>query len=315
METYRFAGAGVVDRGLDLADAVRPRVELLAHAVGSALARLVELLQQSGRAVGVDEVVQARLADGVANAGLGGEVADHHLRHAAVGPDERRGVPLQPVAAHEAHGRYQQTLAEEVARGGVARARGDSADVGRVADTGGECDEGAVPEDGGHHDHVVGVGAAAVVRVTREESVALTHVGRSVEVEQSVDGRGQPAHVARMGAARDEASGRVHEPAAEVVGLADDGGEAGTEDGVLHLADDAVEAGAHHLEGDDVERGVGHALCTLTPTLSQGETGRSQCGAHDTRYRRERVREPGGFRYTGRWAEAGRPFPPRGAFV
>ena len=30
-------------------------------------------------------------------------------------------------------------------------------------------------------------------------------------------------------------------------------------DGVLHLADDAVEACAHHLEGDAVERGVGHA--------------------------------------------------------
>ena len=145
--------------------------------MGSALARLVELLQQSGRAIGVDEVVQARLADGVADAGLGSEVADHHLRHAAVGPDECRGVLLQPVVAHEAHGRYQQTLAEEVARGGVARARGDSADVGRVADAGGERDERAVPEDGGHHDHVVGVGAAAVVRVTREESVALAHVG------------------------------------------------------------------------------------------------------------------------------------------
>ena len=252
-----------------------------------ALARLVELLQQSGRAVGVDKVVQARLADDVADARLGSEVADHHLRHAAVGPDERRGVLLQPVVAHEAHGRYQQALAKEVARGGVAGACGDASDVRRVADACGERDERAVPEDGGHHDHVVGVGATAVVRVTREEGVALAHVCGRVEVEESVDGSGEAAHVSGVGAARDEASGGVHEPAAEVVGLADDGGEAGAEDGVLHLADDAVEACAHHLEGDDVERGVGHALCTLTPTLSPGETGRSQCGAHDTRFRRE----------------------------
>ena len=278
MHAHRLAGAGVVDHRLDLADAVGPGVELLADAVGGALARLLELLQERGRPVAPDQVVQARLADGVADARLRGEVADHHLRHAAVGADERRGVLLQPVVAHVAHRRDLQALAEEVARGCVARARGHAADVGRVPDARGERDEPAVCEDRRHHDHVVRVRAAAVVRVAREVGVALAHVGGGVELEEAVDAGGQTAHVAGVGAARDEASGCVEQPAAEVVGLADDGGEARAEHGVLHLADDAVEACAHHLEGDDVERGAGH-------------------GAHDTP-----------FRVYWAWAEALGPF-------
>ena len=196
MHADGLAGAGVVDHGLDLADAVGPRRELLADAVGGALARLLELLEQCVRTVRADEVVQAGLADGMADTGLGGEVADHHLGDAAVGADEGGGVLLEAVVAHVAHGRNLEALAEEVAGGGVARTRGDASDVRRVADAGGERDEVSFPEDGRHDDHVVSVGAAAVVRVAGEIGVALAHVGRGVEVEEAVNAGREATHVA-----------------------------------------------------------------------------------------------------------------------
>ena len=183
-----------------------------------------------------------------------------------------------------------------------------------MADACGESDELAIGEDGRHHDHVVGVWTAAVVRVAGEERIALAHVGRRMELEETLDGRGQTAHVPRMRPARDEPPCSVEQSAAEVMGLAHDGGEARAEDGVLHLSDDAVEASAHHLERDDVESGGRHAGFGST-----GRVGTRIIPAQSSHFDRQASRTGAGGRCCGRgWyteQRSGRDHLLRGAFV
>ena len=253
VETDGLAGVrGVVHPGLGLADAVLPVGDVLAGLLLRPLAEVLEHLEEGVLPVGAERVFHALLADGEADAGLGGEVADHHLRHAAVGPHERRGVLHEFVVAHVAHRHDLQALAEDVAGGGVAAARRHPADVGRVPHAGGEPDDLVLVEDGGHDDHVVGVGASAVVGVVREEGVALGHVVEAVELQQPFDRLRVGGHVSRVERLTDEPPLPVEHAAAEVVRLADDGRVAGAEDRLLHLADDAVQPCPQDFVGDGV---------------------------------------------------------------
>ena len=110
----------------------------------------------------------------------------------------------------------------------------------------------AVVEDGGHDDHVVGMGTAAVVGVIRKEGVALSHVVEAVQLQQSLDGLRVGGHVSGVERLANEPPLPVQNAAAEVVGLADDGGVAGAEHRLLHLTDDAVQPGSEDFVGDGV---------------------------------------------------------------
>ena len=222
---------GSVHPGLGLANAVLPVGDVLAGLLLRAFAEVVEHLEERVLAVGAEGVLHTLLADGEADAGLCGEVANHHLRHAAVGAHERSGVLHELVVAHVAHRHDLQTLAEDVAGGGVATARRDAADVRRVPHADSEADDLVLVEDGRHDDHVVGVGTAAVVGVIRKESVAFGHVVEAVELQQSIDRLRVGSHVSGVERLADEPPLPVQHTAAEIVRLTDNGGVTGAEHG------------------------------------------------------------------------------------
>ena len=108
-------------------------------------------------------------------------------------------------------------------------------------------------EDGENDDHIVGVRASGVVGMVDEEAVAVFHLIVGVELEDAFDAFGVGAEVWREGGVlTDDVAVAVGDAGGEVVGLSDDGGEPGAEDGGLHLSDDAVEPCADDFLRDDV---------------------------------------------------------------
>ena len=146
---------------------------------------------------------------------------------------------------------------------------------GRVAHAGGEADDLLLVEDGGHDDHVVGMGAPAVVRVVRKERVTLRHVLEAVELQQSLDRLRVGGHVSGMEGLAHEPPLPVQHAATEIVRLTDDGGVAGTEDGFLHLSDDAVQPCPEYFVGDGVNAchgstSLGHVDDDVQVVVHQG---------------------------------------------
>ena len=99
-----------------------------------------------------------------------------------------------------------------------------------------------------------------------EVAVALFHLVERVEVEDALHAVRVCTEVGGQGRVlADDRTGDIGDACGEVVRFADDGGEAGTEHGGLHLADDAVQPRADDFLGDDVGGGHGRRAQATWP--------------------------------------------------
>jgi hypothetical protein len=82
-----------------------------------------------------------------------------------------------------------------------------------------------------------------------DERVAFVNLGRSVMLEHAAGAGGKRTHVERENdVLRHDFPSSAQDRAACVLRFADDRRVAGTEEGVLHLLDDAGQAGLDHLQ-------------------------------------------------------------------
>ena len=209
-----------------------------------------------GLAVFVQQLGHPPLTQPV-GAHLAADVAHHHLRRPAVGMDQPFQLAHRPARVHELHRRQVQALLKNLPGSARAAAGDGASDVALVGHAGAEAYPFALVEDRRQHAHVRGVGAAAAVGVIDDVGVALPELFRGKPFEQALGTGGECPHMERQHhVLGDDLRLGVEDGATGVVGFADDGGEAGAEEGGLHLLHDAVEGGADDLDGDGVG---GHA--------------------------------------------------------
>ena len=225
VDADRLGGVGdVVYERLNLHRAVRPGLDDLPGAHFGAVADAFECIQHGFLAVRFHRVIEAPDADAPERACLRLQVAQHELRRACVGTQELDDFLVQDTLAHELHRQYRQPLAEQIACYRVPGAGRLSPDVHLVAHTGAERDDLLAGEDGHDNDHVARMGATGVVRVVREEAVALAHVLNVVELEHAPHAIRVRAEVRRQGRMlADDVALAVGDACGEVVGLADYG--------------------------------------------------------------------------------------------
>ena len=126
----------------------------------------------------------------------------------------------------------------------------------------GEEDDATVAEDGSEHQDVVGVDAAAV-RIVQREDIALLHrIERALfEQRRQRAAEARPVHEARRGGLRDELARCVENRRARVGTLLDEGAVRGPHDDDARLLGRHQQAAADDLACDGVVdgRGVRHA--------------------------------------------------------
>ena len=202
--------------------------------------------------------------------------------HAVVQQLPQRLVAHAPLVELDAVD--QQALGVEVDEVDVEARRG-GADVDQVRGGGGESEQAPFVENGQRHAHVGGV-RCPVVRVVVKDDVAVVDVAlqrahEPADVErQGADVHGRALALAQL------APGRVEQPAAEVLGLADDAGVGHAVEHLRHLAGDRVERPADHPQGDHVDAGPVDGL-----RRENGRGGRRRGFSHG-RPPRVRVRRP-----------------------
>ena len=205
-------------------------------------------------AVAVRELHQPELAD-PQRVPLGAQVAQHGLRHARVGEDDRQDVPLLLAALPGLHRRDVQPLLEviEHALDGLA-AGPHAAHVGVVEDVGHEPDEAPVVGERGLDHEEVGEVSGPEEGAVEEHHVAgpepVTGKGR----HRVLGGERHRAHV--PGAVRtlgDHASLRVEEAHGEVLTLAGLLGVRRPVDGGADLHGDRLEGSPDHTERDRID--------------------------------------------------------------
>ena len=148
------------------------------------------------------------------------EIADRHVRKAAVRADDRRQVAVELATTRDPDERQLQSLLEDLDRVGGPRARVLAADLRPVALRRGERDELVVHEDRPDHRDVREMAAAARVGVVRRHDVT----GREIRHQDERVARGLaewPEEPRDAVALRDELAARVGEPDGEVEDLVD----------------------------------------------------------------------------------------------
>ena len=256
MDANRLCRVGdVVDECFCLDGLVRPTRDDLASACLRAVTEALERFQHGLFTERLHHVAQPPDADAPERARLRLEVAEHQLRCTGVGAQELDNLPVQRSPVHELHRQHGEPLAEQVARQSVARPWRLAANVHLVPHARAERDDLPVRKDGHHHHHVVRVGTAGVVRVIRQEAVALVHIGDVVELQNASHAVGVRAEVRRQRRELpDHIALVVGYTRGEVVRLADDGRVACAEDSGLHLTHDAVQPRPDNFLSDDVRR-------------------------------------------------------------
>jgi hypothetical protein len=221
-----------------------------------------------GRPEALHAVLGEKLAEATfaqpRSAELAADVAQYQLGRAAVGGDDALDVAEGDKVALVTHGRQLKPLVEHLARLTRAAARHRAADVALVGDAGAEAQVPAGMEHRREHRHVGRMRAAALVGVVDEEGVARGDVA-GIGLQDRGAAGGEGADVERQhDVLGDHPAGRIEQGAGGVLRFTDDGGEAGAEQRVLHLAHDAAEARADHLQLDGADRlrccGVRHRL-------------------------------------------------------
>ncbi len=243
----------VVHEALGLGGAVGPLGDGGANAGLGASGDVAEGVGHDRGAELGGEFLEAPRAYGVHCAGLRVEVADDEFGRAAIGSDELQYLFDGLAEGVKADGRDGEPFAEDVAGGGVAAAGRLPADVALVPHRGAEGDDSPIGGDGRDDGHIVRVGAAGGVGIGDEEAVAVLHFVDGIMAEDALDAIGIGAAVLEEGGVlADGGAVAVGYACGEVVGLADNGGEAGSHHGGLHLAHHAVYAGANDFLRNDV---------------------------------------------------------------
>ena len=253
----------VVDVRVGLVHAVGPRGHLFTEPARRVVDHVVDGLLDGVRRVAVEQVTES-LRRQLRGSDLGAEVTDV-ARDPVVDLERVQDVATLDAAVDHLHRGPANTLAPDVVRGDVVAAGHAAAGVAVVALDAGDEDHapaawcgGVVAVDGCEH-VVVGEVAAAVVRVVRDEHVALTELVRAEQLEGEAHRERGREHELR------DADGQCGQPALRVedrrvafVALVEDRRRRGARDVHRHLEADGLHRAPDHLGGDliDARRGA-----------------------------------------------------------